>query len=119
MAVTTIEILISKIISKAFSSCVCMFMDYNFDFIVTKAYFDKLEITNIINKNNQKKHDITDKNNTVGSLCNNMGIPTLQMYYVLCGRHIIQIFHPTACGVEYLGHRGVIFVVSYQQTMDA
>ena len=27
-----------------------MFMDYNFDFIVTKAYFDKLEITNIINR---------------------------------------------------------------------
>ena len=71
-----------------------MFMDYNLDFIVTKAYFDKLEITNIINKYNQKKHDITDKNNTVGSLCNNMGIPTLQVYYV-------------------------IFVVSYQQTMDA
>ena len=36
-----------------------MFMDYNFDFIVTKSYFDKLEITNIINRYNQKKHDIT------------------------------------------------------------
>ena len=96
-----------------------MFMDYNFDFIVTKAYFDELEIKNIINKYNQKKHDITGKNSTVGSLCYNMGIPTLQVYYVLCGRHIIQIFHPTACGVEYLGHRDVIFVVSYQQTMDA
>ena len=104
---------------KGISSCVCMFMDYNFDFIVTKAYFDKLEITNIINKYNQKKHDITGKNSTVGSLCNNMGIPTSQVYYVLCGRHIIQIFHPTACGVQYLGNRDVIFVVSYQQTMDA
>ena len=77
-----------------------MFMDYNFDFIVTKAYFDKLEITNIINRYNQKKHDITGKNSTVGSLCNNMGIPALQVHYVLCGRHIIQIFHPT--GMSYL-----------------
>ena len=54
-----------------------MFMDYNLDFIVTKAYFDKLEITNIINKYNQKKHDITGKISTVG----------LQVYYftgVLC-----------------------------------
>ena len=80
---------------KGISSCVCMFMDFNFDFIVTKAYFDKLEITNIINRYNQKKHDITGKNSTIGSLCNNMGIPALQVYYVLCGRHIIQIFHPT------------------------
>ena len=62
-----------------------MFMDYNFDFIVTKAYFDLLEITNIINKYNQKKQDITDKNSTVGSLCNNMGIPALQVYYVPWG----------------------------------
>ena len=96
-----------------------MFMDYNFDFIFTKAYFDKLEITNIINNYNQKKHDITGKNSTVGLLCNNMGISTLQVYYVLCGRHIIQIFHPTACGVEYLGQRDVTFVVAYQQTMGA
>ena len=52
-------------------------MDYNFDFIVTKAYFDKLEITNIINKYNQNKHDITGQISTVG----------LQVYYftgVLC-----------------------------------
>ena len=43
MAVTTIEILISVVKDnfKGISfSCVCMFMDYNFDFIVTKAYFD-------------------------------------------------------------------------------
>ena len=58
---------------------------HNFDFIVTKAYFDLLEITNIINKYNQKKHDITDKNSTVGSLCNNMRIPALQVYYVPWG----------------------------------
>ena len=87
-----------------------MFMDYNFHFMgmppdpsimdgmllhtVAVAvlapelicfYFLKLEITNIINKYNQKKHDITDKNSTVGSLCNNMGIPALQVYYVPWG----------------------------------
>ena len=46
----------------------------------SRSYCKILEITNIINKYNQKKHDITVKNSTVGSLCNNMGIPALQVY---------------------------------------